>query len=184
MAVATHTWISEVAERSRDFDKKAEDAFRPLSPEQLNWRPDKDTWSVGQQLHHMVLANTPYVKIVEDLAASAGPARDEYKAGFWGRFLIKAVGPEESVPAPVPKPMIPTEAPLDKAILEEFLSLQVRYHKALAGVESKDLNGKFTSPFAKMIKLKLGDAIKIIERHNERHIGKALKLLERPEFPK
>lgn len=183
MATATD-WIEDTARRSLELDRRAEESLSGLSKEQLNWRPGKDTWSVGQQLQHMVLANRGYVEIMESLGKSAGPAKDEYKPGFWGRFLIKAVGPEESIPAPVPKPLIPSEAPMDGSILREFLDLQTRYHQALGGIGAKDLNARFSSPFAKLIKLKLGDAIQILARHNERHLLKTFKLLERSDFPK
>src|SRR5688500_1925749 len=116
----TTDWIQETARRSLDYDRQAQQKLQGLTAEQLNWRLDKDTWSLAQQLQHMVLANRSYVEVLEALGASAGPAKDGYKPGFWGRFLIKAVGPEESIPAPVPKPLVPSEQPIDASILGEF----------------------------------------------------------------
>lgn len=177
-------WIQQTASRSRELDRRAEETLPALSVAQLNWRPDKDTWSVAQQLHHMVLTNRPYADILETISMNAGPAKDEYKPGFMGRFLIKAVGPEESIPSPVPKPLVPSEQPMDGAILKEFLELQARFHRAVEEIAGKDLNTRFSSPFAKFMKLKIGDAIQIQARHNERHLLKAFKLLERSDFPK
>ena len=182
--VATQTWISELSERTKAFDKQAEESFRNLSLAQLNWRPDKDTWSIAQQLHHMVLANRTYADVMQNLSESAGTEKGSYGPGFWGKFLLKAVSPEDKLPAPVPKPLIPTDKPLDHAILDEFLTIQARYHAAVSNLDGKDLNVRFSSPFAKLIKLKLGDAVQIVALHNERHLGKAFALLERPDFPK
>jgi hypothetical protein len=182
--VASHTWISELSERAKSFDQRAEGEFRNLSLAQFNWRPDKDTWSVAQQLHHMVLANRPYADIIENLSRSAGPAKGTYSPGFLAKMLFKAVGPGDKIPAPVHKSMVPSDKPLDQSILDEFLSIQARYHAAVATLDGKDLNARFSSPFAKLIKLKLGDAIQILALHNERHLGKAFALLERSDFPR
>lgn len=176
-------WVTELAERSKELETRAKEALGKLNSEQLNWRPDRATWSIGQQLDHLLLSNRPYMEILERVGASAGPATTEYKPGFWGKFMLKAVSPDESFPAPVPKPLIPTEGPVAREIVDEFLGLQDNFHKLVATLTGKDLNAKFSSPFAKFVRLKLGDAIQINALHNERHLNRALRLLDHPDFP-
>lgn len=149
-------WVSEMAAQSQTLEKRAAETLGALSKEQLNWRPDRETWSIGQQFDHLLLSNRPYIGIIEQLGATAGPAGKEYRPGFWGKFMLKAVSPDERFPAPVPKPLIPTEGPIEPLIVEEFLSLQEQFHRLVAGLKGKDLNAKFSSPFAKIVKLKLG----------------------------
>lgn len=177
-------WTIELSEKSKSLERRVAEAFPSLTKEQINWRPDKDTWSIGQQFDHILKANRPYFTIIENVAAQAGPFEKEYKPGFWGKFMLKAVGPEESMPAPVPKPLVPTNDPIDPTIIEDFLHDQAQFHELVAKIKNKDLNTRFSSPFAGFVKLKLGDAIQMNALHNERHLNKALRLLERPDFPR
>lgn len=177
-------WLANLAKSSRNLDEQAAIRMEGLSADQLNWRPDLETWSVLQQVHHMVLANRPYIVLMERLAEAAGPRQRDYRPGFWGKLMLKMVGPDESISVSVPKPLIPSAMPLDKEILEEFLEIQSRYHKVLEKLNGKDLNGKLSSPFAKFVRLKLGDVLHMAERHNARHLGKAIRLMEHPDFPR
>jgi hypothetical protein len=69
-------------------------------------------------------------------------------------------------------------------VVAEYRAIQDRYHGVMKVLDGKDLNGKLTSPFAKFVRLKLGDALHMMERHNARHLGKAISLMERPDFPR
>ncbi|MBC8064435.1 MAG: DinB family protein [Chlorobia bacterium] len=177
-------WTTTLTEKSRELEKRATERLKTLTNDQINWRPDKATWSIGQQFDHLLLSTRPYIEIIQRVGASAGPAQKDYKPSLWGKFMFRAVGPEESFPAPVPKPMVPTEKPVDRAIIDEFTGLQDQFQALVCGLVGKDLNARFTSPFASFVKLKLGDAIKMNALHNERHLNKALRLLERTDFPR
>lgn len=180
----TGDWIRKLTDRSIEWEQRAQDTFLHLRPDQLDWRPDNETWSVAQEFQHLNLSNGPYLKIVKELGAKAGPEAKTYKPGFWGKFLIKAVEPDGSFPAPVPKPMVPPDGPLGVAPLHEFFQIQEQFHPLALGLIGKDLNGRFSSPVSGFVKLKLGDAIAINAIHNERHLLKAFRLVERTEFPK
>ncbi len=176
--------VSETISKAQEWDSQAKDRLSQLTYGQINWRSDPATWSVAQQLEHLVLSNRPYAKILDRLAGSAGPAKKVYQAGFWGRFMLKAVSPEELMPAPVPKPLIPSEEPIPASILEDFLSLQVEFLNTVSKWEGKDLNVAISSPFAWFVRLKIGDVLQMNPLHNERHLRKAFRVLEHPNFPK
>lgn len=180
----TGDWIKQLRDRGTEWENRAREAFLKLRPDQLDWRPDKATWSIAQEFHHMVLANKPYLGKMKDLAHRAGPVSKPYQPGFWGKFLIKAVEPDGTFPAPVPKPFIPSESPLGVTPVEEFFAIQEKLNEVALSLIGKDLNGKFSSPVSGFVKLKLGDGIAINSIHNERHLQKAFRLIERPDFPK
>lgn len=179
----TGDWIKQLRDRGSEWENRARETFLKLRPDQLDWRPDKETWSIAQEFHHLVLSNKPYLEVMEDLGGKAGPEAKPYKPGFWGKFLIKAVEPDGSFPAPVPKPLIPSKSPMGNQPVEEFFQLQDRLHELSLSLIGKDLNGRFSSPVSSFVKLKLGDAIVINTVHNERHLLKAFRMLERSDFP-
>jgi len=176
--------LRDVLKSSLELDARVRRASDGWSLQQLNWRPDRQTWSVGQQFHHLVLGNRLYVEIVERLALDAKPETTGYRPGFWGRVMLKAVGPDDKLPAPVPKQMVPSENPIETSVITEYFELQERFHRAASSLEGKDLDQKFRSPFASFVNLKLGDAIQIVERHNARHLGKVLAMIEASDFPR
>jgi hypothetical protein len=181
---AESEWLAALARSSREMDEQAARQMEGLTVEQLNWRPDPETWSVLQQFHHVVLANRPYIGIMERLAGTAGPHRSGYRPGFWGKLMLKMVGPDETISVSVPKPLVPSEQPMTLDVVAEYRAIQDRYHGVMKVLDGKDLNGKLTSPFAKFVRLKLGDALHMMERHNARHLDKAIRLMERPDFPR
>ena len=178
------TLLSQMSNASVITNEQVKDLLLGLDDDQLNWRPDDNTWSIGQQFHHMVLTNRQYVAIIEHLAATSGENRKHYAPGFWGKFMFKAVGPHSTMNAPVPKPLIPSSGKINSEIVKEYLELQDRFDRALEAAQGKDLTQRFSSPFAKLVKLKFGDAIQMVVLHNQRHVGKAAAMLNRPEFPR
>jgi uncharacterized damage-inducible protein DinB len=61
----------QLQERIRTVLETVEREFRPLSNEQLNWKPDTKRWSITQCLQHLNLAERFYIrnlqKKVDDL---------------------------------------------------------------------------------------------------------------------
>ena len=177
-------WLANLEKSSRELDERTASRLEGLSAEQLNWRPDGDTWSVLQQYHHILLANRPYIEILERLTQVARTRQHDYHPGFWGKLMLKMVGPEDKLRVSVPKPLIPSEEPLTLDTFSEYMAIQKRFHEVLRNLAGKDLNGKLTSPFAWFVKLKLGDALHMTERHNARHLGKANLLMDLWDFPR
>lgn len=175
--------LERLAKESALTDQSVREMLVNLTADQLNWRPDSETWSIGQQFDHMLLANRSYIKIIEELGRTAGPRSKEYKPGYFGRFIMKVAGPDSTSNVPVPKAMIPSDLTQDPVLMKEYLDVQRRFDAAILGLTNKDLNGKFSSPFAKIIRLKLGDAVQITVLHNQRHVRRALANLTRSGFP-
>ena len=57
MTAAAHaalpSWSRRLISELEANDRRAERLANVLTPEQLNWRPRPDAWSVGQCLHHL-----------------------------------------------------------------------------------------------------------------------------------
>lgn len=71
--------------------------FSGLSLKQLNWAPDERTWSIAQNLTHVIRLNESYFTIFNQLKAK------NYTPSFWvkipflpkflGKILLKSVQP-------------------------------------------------------------------------------------------
>lgn len=72
---------------------------------------------------------------------------------------------------------------LEKSTIARFISQQQQLLKMLNKFKKIDLNKTKTAiSISKWIKLKLGDTLRIVVYHYERHIGRANKILEQKVF--
>ena len=176
--------ISNWKRDSQTTDTFVRENLSGLSVEQLNWRPDQDTWSIGQQIQHLVLSNEEYADIIGGWAKSPSVQLKPYRPGFWGKMLLMAVGPDSKLPVPVPGPLEPGDGPFDGTVVERYLVLQDHFEAALIAASIHDLNAPLRSPLMPVMRLKMGDALAMTVIHNQRHVRKALRLLGDPAFPR
>ncbi len=161
--------------------KRIEETFRGLTPEQLNWKPDDKTWSVGQCLHHIWITNDKYLAVLSGVVREARhkqkPEPKPYASSWMGARLIDMVGPKSGQNTPVPKVLIPPDkTPVD--IVQRLLDQLEGFQEFLLESERLDLRkNKIASPIAKVIKLPLGDVFLALMGHNERHLNQATRLL-------
>src|SRR5688572_28297984 len=57
-------WSVRLIDELHAIDRRANGLARGLNPEQLNWRPSEDHWSVGQCLQHLYAANEVYLPAI------------------------------------------------------------------------------------------------------------------------
>lgn len=180
-----HPILKAAAEQPQQF----RDAFGKLTASQLNWKPNPETWSVGECIDHLIVTNRSYFAQLEAIARG-----DKYVSfweklpllhGFWGKNLLKATSEVVQKKAKSPAPFAPTRSTVPADIVEEFCKQQ---QDLIAKVRSTDVVDHhatmITSPAASFISYSLHDGVQIIFQHERRHFNQAKALMARPEFPK
>ena len=79
---------------SRDIDKITKDfnsQFGHLSIEQLNWKPNQQTWSIAQNMEHLIVVNETYYPVLASLNIKTYKTPLIGKIGFIVSFLGKTV---------------------------------------------------------------------------------------------
>ena len=77
------TQDAELPSLVRELEAVAEEArrtFGRLSPEQVNWKPAPESWSVGQGFEHLVKTNERFCAMLGRVG------RGDYKSGAWERL--------------------------------------------------------------------------------------------------
>lgn len=182
-------YLNPILSEARELPAKFQEAFAHLSASQLNWKPNPETWSVGECIDHLITTNRTYFAQLEAIGRG-----DKYVSfweklplfhGFWGRMLIKATTEQVARKGKSPGPFRPTRSNVPTTILDEFAQQQ----KALIGNVEKTLKVDhhamiISSPAASFITYSLHDALVIIFQHEKRHFNQAKALMARPDFPK
>ncbi|MBA5791990.1 hypothetical protein H1R17_03675 [Flavobacterium sp. xlx-214] len=77
------------------------------------------------------------------------------------------------------KSMNPINSVLDQETIAAFLTQQNQLLNILTNAEKINLNSlRITTSISSIIKLKLGDTLRVIIYHNKRHIVQAQKVIE------
>jgi len=149
---------------------------RPLDPEQLNRRPPKGGWSVGQVLEHLCVSTEVYMPpmqaMLRSARADAGAPLREWKPMLFGRMLVYSLTAPRKLPSP--KGMVPGVTPRG-GVREAFLAMQAALGASIDDHASFDWRAlRMSSPVVPrmlrpLARLNLGDVFSVLVVHAERH---------------
>jgi hypothetical protein len=167
--------------------QRIREAFAGLGTEQLAWRPDEKSWSVGECLHHIWITNDKYLanldKVIRDSDRKERPG-EEYKSSWMGSRFIEMVGPTGGKNTPVPKALMPEKGKFPREIVQLLMDQMEAFEEFIEESAGKDLRRtKMVSPITKVLKLPLGDVFIALQGHNERHINQAVRVMRLAGFP-
>src|SRR5262245_27249176 len=95
-------FLDHIIDRNEQLIRRMEDSVAGKHDAELLRHPHEGVWSPAQVIEHMTLANSYYLPMMGDAIVSAGqgaPAR-EVRHSFFGKWIIKATGPNGNAPAP------------------------------------------------------------------------------------
>lgn len=169
-------WCTRLIAEFKACDERAVAVARDLTPEQLNAPPRPGSWSVGQCLEHLHIANVVYCPPIE--AALVGRARapvQEITPGWLARWFIRTViepGPQQR-PGRAPRKIKPAPV-IDADILERFLRSNETTRALVHRARDLDVNRiRFRNPFVGVLRWSVGAGFEILVRHQRRHLRQA-----------
>ena len=188
MAAPNATPIDELFAEIDQAEAQARRLTDGLSEAQLVWSPEPTRWSIAHCLGHLNMTGDFYLGSMEKAMAKApelsGPPVPS-KPGWFERKFIAFIKPGSTFKGPAPKSVVPRIEGSPRKIVEEFLTLQDRYRRALQTAKTVDINrAKFFSPLARFLRLRVGAGLEINLHHQHRHLAQAQRVLEDEGFPK
>lgn len=167
--------------RSRTQDNVAQAAaFKSSSTDRINWKPDSSSWSVLECLEHLNLYGDFYLDEIEKRIESPKSKPDTFfKSGLFGNYFAIAMLPKDGMVKKIKtfRSKDPANSSLTTSTIDRFLDQQQRMLKLLQGSEKISLNKVKTSITIPIIKLRLGDTLRVVIYHNQRHIWQAENVL-------
>jgi hypothetical protein len=173
-------WISTID----DISTQTLAEFGALSKEQLNWKPNSDTWSIAQNLEHLIVINETYFPVLAALKAgtykSPFISRFGFIVSFLGKTVLNAVQPNRQKKMKTFPIWEPSASILTEDILERF---QIHQNELKRQIEKADGFVKkgvvISSPANRNIVYKLETAFDIIVSHEQRHLEQAKETLQK-----
>lgn len=180
--------LEELLYRAEMVKQDVRDEFSNLTAFQLNWKPNAETWSIGQCLDHIMVADRTYFPPVEAIL-EGNYSRPFWslipgKSKVWGKLLISMLK-DTNRKLPTVEVFFPTESKVGEAIVDQFMlheDLVIQYLQRMDTVD----NGKYyvKSPVSNYITYSVRDLAEIMLLHQERHFKQAKRLMSLEKFPK
>jgi len=173
---ASPRWHARLLDELDTSDARAMTVTSGLTIEQLNWKSTPQTWSVGQCLEHLALANEVYVDAMAGaLEGRAHATVDDITPGWFARWFIRNyVEPSAKIrSAPAPGKIVP-HAEVDAAIGDRFLRSNDLVRAFAERARHVDVNRiRFKNPFVPVIRFTIGTGLVILPAHERRHLLQA-----------
>jgi hypothetical protein len=184
--IPSHPHLRALLTDAEAVRREAERLRASLSDAQLTWRPDDKTWSVADVFEHLRKINKAYGRRLGEALGRTRPGDGPFRPGPLTRLYVWAISPEGRLPIPAPPRSRPMSTPPGggDAALARFLEQQDVLEEQIRAADGRDLNtGRFPSPILPVFMLSVGAGLTGLVRHEQRHLGQALRLTRRPDFP-
>jgi hypothetical protein len=167
-------------------ESRAESVARGLTPDQLNWNPRPGSWSIGQCLHHLFLANEVYLPpIAASLEGQPRVPVQYIHPGWFSRWFMRNFiePPTQMKRVPAPTKIVPPPR-IDPSILGSLLRSNQTLRDLIRRASDHDVNRiRFKNPFVSWIRFTVGTGLEIVARHQVRHVMQAERVREAEGFP-
>src|ERR1043165_2625463 len=163
--------------------KESAQFFLSADKNKMAYSPAKGRWSVVQILEHMNGYSRHYLPLIEkELAFITPQANKIFTSGYWGEKFTKAMKPTnvfeiKNKMKAVKAYTFPNSLNVDN-VLKEFLDHQDKLLQFLELAKSRDLNNtRIPTTLTRFVRLKLGDMLRFLVAHEQRHMIQARNTL-------
>lgn len=187
--IMQNAYLKEVLQTLERMTLEYKTELSDLNHEQLNWKPDAESWSVGQCVDHIITTNRLYFKIFENLLDGTKPSnfweKVPFLPSFFGKFLINTTKPDIDKKNKTVPVFEPSKSDIPGDILNTFFENQ---RELISWIEKSDRFDHqktiLTSPAMKLIVYSLHDVCIILSGHEERHLNQARNVMKMANFPR
>jgi hypothetical protein len=181
--------IPKLIDEAKAIAADAQKTFGHLTAEQLNWKPNAESWSVAQCFGHLISINSSYFPLIKKIAhGQYKPSLQErlpLLPWFFGSMILKAVQPQAQRKFKADARFQPSSSAIGRDIIAKFVAHQQEVIEHIRMTENLNLQKTIiTSPVASFATYSLLDAYKIVVAHERRHMGQAQRVMETEGFPK
>lgn len=162
---------------------KFKSRFGSLNLMELNLKPSLSTWSIGQNIEHLIHItdsySTTFDNIINETHKLPGIAKLPFWAKMCGKMILKSVEPSREKKIKTFAIWEPSMSDVPESIIESFTSNQASFKKTIKALSaSLNQNIIIASPANKNIVYSLDAALEIIIEHQKRHYNQASEIFD------
>jgi hypothetical protein len=169
-------WVKRLDRVTTEVEKN----FGHLTEEQLNRKPNDQTWSIAENLQHLIQVNETYYPVIQKVRE--GNLKLGWMAGFgfirnfFGTMILGSVEPERKRKMKTFPIWEPVHSGVQEGVVARFAAHQRHFATFIASCNDLLESGQVIhSPANNSIVYTLEQAFEIIVTHEERHLNQALE---------
>lgn len=175
--------LDELITEAKTIANVSKQIFGSLSVEQLNWKPNEVSWSIGQCFEHLIITNNLYFpniqKVIDGTHHNNFFSKIPFSTDLIAVLMKNSLKPEQKRKMKTFEIFEPAVSNISETIIEDFAENQ---QKLIEMIEScKDFNLhkiKIAEPLSVALNLRLNDAFEILILHEKRHFLQAERALK------
>lgn len=179
MKIKTNQLLADLRASTQSHLQRAT-ALLDLPAVKLNRKPAPNEWSILECLEHLNRYGDFYLpEITRQIQQSKYAPTDYFNSGRLGNYFAKLMLPgEQATKMKTFRNMDPAGYTLDVSTVERFLAQQQQMMHLLDQASQVSLSRTKTGiSLTPWIRLKLGDTLRVVIYHNERHLVQVERLL-------
>jgi len=181
-------WLRNRLDEIEAIKRDVRELLDGLTDTQVRWRPDARGWSIAECLDHIVLAGEPYLPRIEQMVAEAKTRSERrqppLRPGMFAGWFVRSMEPPPRLRMKTFHAMEPGSPRAVAEVQSSFLALYDRLAQLLRSANGAAPHGaRTTSPFLRLLRLTLDQAVGLLTAHARRHLWQARQVRHRPGFP-
>lgn len=177
MKIQQSKLLSELRTETAKAKSQLED-FKTYSLKELNYKPSVSEWSILECIEHLCLYGKFYLPEIEKRLTNAKTENKLlFKSSIIGDYFVNMIKASNTKKIKATKQMDSTGSDLNISTINQFMKQLEWFDSLLIKAEKVNLTKVKTSiSLTKLIKLRLGDTLRFLVYHNERHILQAKRI--------
>ena len=181
--------MSEIISELEQISENTKQTFGKLSAEQINWKPDAKTWSVGQCFEHLIVTNNLYFpniqKVIDGKHRNNFFSKIPFGVDLIAVLMKNSLNPEQKRKMKTFQMFEPAKSNISETIIEDFIENQRKLIEMIEACKSFDVHKiKIAEPLSVALNLRLDDAFEILAMHEKRHFLQAERVMNLENFPR
>lgn len=177
--MSIENWLTRLAKVTQSFHCD----FGEMTVERLNSKPNDGSWSIAQNIDHLIVINSTFFPVFEALKENRYSVpvtgKFDFLVNFFGRKVLSFVQPDAKKRIKTEGVWIPAETEIGADIFERFAANQIELARHCVECRPYIENGvTISSPANRFIVYKLEMAFEIIVSHEERHLMQARRIAQ------
>jgi hypothetical protein len=173
----TASWVA----RLDAVTEKVVSEFGKLSEEQLNRKPNEGTWSIAENLQHLIQVNESYYPVIEQVRSGelklGWMSKFGFIRNFFGKMILGSVEPTRKRKMATFPIWQPSASNIEEGIVARFSAHQHHFVEFIHSCHDLLEKGQVIhSPANDKIVYNLEQAFEIFVTHEERHLNQALEV--------
>jgi hypothetical protein len=185
--------LEEVMQVSVQNSSSLETYFGNFSKEQLEWKPNSNTWSLNELFWHLNGYALYYNEVIlrkiqktrfnkQAISYSSSPLG---KSAYESMKLGKQMNVKRKLRAQKSMDPVYNSDKVGSNEFQSFVLLHEEFKKIINLASTVSLRKvKIPITVSKLVRFRLGDILLFIAYHNQRHIQQGMNLTDLPNFPK